>query len=137
MSEFWVPQSSYFTAKDNRILKTRYKGVVILIWRSENPIFMENIWNQLEITNNSRFKITRVQVKDTLIIIRFKKEKLRMLPLKCSYDFNKTKTRNKTEVVIRDLVTTLKKQPEPSRTSERPGRNQSERNKNKMNTNIF
>ena len=74
MSEFWVPQSSYFTAKDNRILKTRYKGVVILIWRSENPIFMENIWNQLEVTNNSRFKITRVQVKDTLIIIRFKKE---------------------------------------------------------------
>ena len=137
MSEFWVPQSSYFTAKDNRILKTRYKGVVILIWRSENPIFMENIWNQLEVTNNSRFKIMRVQVKDTFIIIRFKKEKLRMLPLKCSYDFNKTKTRNKTEVVIRDLVTTLKKQPESSRTSERPGRNQSERNKNKMNTNIF
>jgi hypothetical protein len=75
MREFWVPQSSYFTAKDNRILKTRYKGVVILIWRSENPIFMENIWNQLEITNNSRMvKITRVQVKDTLIIIRFKRE---------------------------------------------------------------
>ena len=61
-----------------------------------------------------------------------------MLPLKCSYDFDKTKTRNKTEVGIRDLVTTLKKQPCPEPiANELPGRNQSERNKNKMNTNIF
>ena len=36
-----------------------------------------------------------------------------MSPLKCSYDLNKRKTRNKTEVGIRDLVTTVKKGPVP------------------------